>query len=781
MANPWDNDPIVQKSGLGQFGSGNIDLTNRPKVRNSDGSISTVRSMSANFDGQEVLLPTVSDDGRIMTDDEAIDQYRNTGRFLGKFGTVDEANAYADRLHQEQEQMYADSSNPWDQDPIVDEYDGGDRSLDVDIVGGKRVAPDGWEYGARRDLAFGARSLIQGAGGLLGAVGGDAFNNYVANPVARQLGLQESGSYRDEAKALADRIGLPQAQTAGDRVLGDVGEALTGTGLTLGAGAGLNALSSLGRAGGAPATNQLANLLTTQPGLQTVSAATGSGASSITRESGGSQGNQLLAGIAGGLGPGLATAGSAAALRGAVRGRSGEQMRNRLADFESIGASPSVGQAAGPGWVQGLEGLLSKGPTSGGVVGRFAERQAEDIGAGLQNKASSLSPSPGSENAGLAIERGMKEFKGDTNAVKRALYWAVDQQVPGSTPTPMANTQRVLQRLTTPNPSAAATTGDLIQPSIARLRNNLATDLQAGGGNLTYEALKQIRSDIGEQINRQSPLNPSSDLRELQQLYGGLSDDMLAAAQSQGPAAVKAAKRANNYTRNVADRMEMVQRVLDKNGGPEKVFQAAMAGTKDGATTLRSVMYSLPKEEQKAVSAAVIKRMGLATPGNQNAVGDTFSAATFMKNWNDLSPESQAVLFGRYGPGFKEDMNQIARVAENIKSGSKVYANPSGSADKGVAIGYWVSLLSALGSGNLKTAAGIAALGAGANVSATLLTRPWAVKWLAKQTAMPVGAAVPQAQLLQKIATEENDPEMVEVARLLEEEARNQQNNSTAN
>lgn len=677
-----------------------------------------------------------------------------------------------------QPQMQA-QGNPWDADPIVpDDGQGFDQApLNVEIVGGNR-APDGWQYGTARDLAYGARSVLQAAGGLIGAVGGDAFNNYVANPIARAVGMQEARPYREEAAALADRLGLPQAQTAGDRVLGDVGEALTGTGLTLGIGGGINALANLGRSGAAPATNRLAQLLTAQPVMQAASAAGGAGASSLARESGASQGNQLLAGLAGGLGPGLVTAGGAAGLRGAVRGRSGEQMRNRLADFDSIGAVPSVGQAAGPGWVQGLEGLLSKGPTSGGVVGRFAERQAENIGAGLQSKARSISASPGSENAGLAIESGMKAFKGDTNAVKRALYWAVDQLVPGSTRTPMANTQRVLQRLTTPNPSAVATTGDLIQPSIARLRTNLETDLKAGGGGLTYDALKQIRSDIGEQINRQSPLNPSSDLRELQQLYGALSDDMLAAAQSQGPAAVKAATRANNYTRNVANRMEMVQRVLDKNGGPEKVFQAAMSGTKDGATTLRAVMYSLPKEEQKAVSAAVIKRMGLATPGNQNAAGDTFSAATFMRNWNDLSPESQAVLFGRYGPGFKEDMNRIARVAENVKYGSKVYANPSGSADKGVAIGYWVSLLSALGSGNLKTAAGIAALGGGANLAATLLTRPWAVKWLAKQTVVPIGAAVPQAQLLQKLAAEENDPEMVEIARLLEEQARNQQNNT---
>lgn len=674
----------------------------------------------------------------------------------------------------------------------------GQAPLDVDVTGGRPERADfsgvsssvsstadgrqadGWMPGAGRDFAFGARSALQGAGSLLGAVGGDAFNNYVANPVARSLGMQQSRPYREEAAALADRIGLPKAQTGMDRVYGDVGEALAGTGLTMGAGVGINALANLGRNAAvrtpgyvAPVRNRLADLLTTQPGLQTVSSITGSGASSVARESGASERNQLLAGLAGGLAPGVATAGGAATLRGAVRGRSGQGMQNTLADFHALGATPSVGQAAGPGWVQGMEGLLSKGPTSGGVFGRFAEDQADRIGAGLKAKASNLSPNPGSENAGLAIERGMNAFKGDTNAVKRALYWAVDQQIPGSSPTPMANTQRILQRLTTPNPSAHATTSDLIQPSMIRLRNNLEADLQSNGGSLPYEALKRIRTDIGEQIGRSSPLNPSTDLQELNKVYSALSEDMLAAAQNNGPAAVRAAARANNYTRNVAERNDFVQRVLDKKGGPEKVYQAAMSGTKDGATTLRAVMYSLPEQEQKAVSAAVIKRMGMATPGNQNVEGDVFSSSTFMRNWNDLSEEAKAVLFGRYGKGFKESMDQVARVAHNIKEGAKVYANPSGSGDKVTAIAYWVGLLNALGSGHFRTAAGVAAGGVGANATARALTSPIAVRWLASQTNMPRGAAVPQAILLQKQAAAANDPELEEIAKALVERAKN--------
>lgn len=607
---------------------------------------------------------------------------------------------------------------------------------------------------------IGGRQVLQGAAGLYGALGGDALNYYVLDPVSRATGvpLGTGGrSYRQVASDFADELGMRAPQTGTERVLSDVGEALTGTGLTLGIGGALNAL----RPAAASVTNRVGRFLTAQPGLQAVSTATGSGAAGVTREQGGSQGQQLAAGLVGGLSPGVAGAATGATVRGVVRGRDGAQMQRTIEDFAALGATPSVGQASGNRLVQGAENLLAGGPTSAGVMNRFAERQADSIGQGLQRRADSLSRNASAERAGRAIERGVDTFAGNTNATKRALYWQADQFIPEQTPVQLQNTWREVVDLTTPTAGATATTSALIQPTILRLRENLAADLAAGGGSIPYSALKRIRSDIGEAISNSSPLNPTSDIRELRRLYAALSRDMEAAAQAQGPEAVRSARRANNYTRAVADRLEQVRRVVDKNGGPERVFNAVMSGTRDGGTTLRAVMQSLPKEGQQALTAAVIRRMGLATPGAQDAAGDAFSAATFLTNWNRVSPEAKRALFDRHGPAFSRDMDRIARVADNIKQGSRVFANPSGTANRAAAMTYGASLVGSMFTGGTGY---LAAGGLTANVMARLMTNPRVVRTLANATEMPAGAIPGVANALRQVGQEESDQDVVALA-----------------
>jgi hypothetical protein len=82
---------------------GNINLSQQPKVLNPEtGEISTVRSMSfQDRAGYEVLVPTVSPDGRFLTNEEAIKQYERTGKHLGIFATPEQATAFAQQLHQD--------------------------------------------------------------------------------------------------------------------------------------------------------------------------------------------------------------------------------------------------------------------------------------------------------------------------------------------------------------------------------------------------------------------------------------------------------------------------------------------------------------------------------------------------------------------------------------------------------------------------------------------------------------------------------------------------------
>lgn len=623
---------------------------------------------------------------------------------------------------------------------------------------------------------IGGRNVLQGAYGLYGALGGDALNQYVLNPIDRalgwgnQLGVGEK-TYRQAASGLADEMGMARPETSAQRVLADIGEGLTGTGLTLGVGGLLNMGRQAASSAAPTIRNRLGDFLTAQPGLQAVSTATGAGASGTTREAGGGTGAQIVAGLAGGLGPGLAQTAVSATTRRLVRGSSGAPMQQTIRDFESLGASPSVGQASGNRMVQGAENLLAGAPTSGGVMGRFAERQADDIGQGLQERANQFFPNASGERAGRAVERGAETFASNVRTMRKALYWQADRLIPDTTQVPMANTWRALADLTTPTQGATATTGALINPRILQLRENLTQDLASGGGQIPYAALKEVRSRIGEELSDYA-LSPDRPTAQYKRLYGALSQDMEAAAQAQGPDAVAAAKRANNYTRASAERLEQIQRVVDKNGGPEQVFSAVMQGTRDGGTTLRAVMQSLPPDGQRAVTGAVIKRMGLANPGAQDAAGEAFSAQTFLTNWNRVSPEAKRALFDRYGPGFSKDMDRVASVAQNIRDGSRTFSNPSGTANRAAALTYGLGLVASLLDPSMTSTGALVSGGLAANASARALTNPRVVKWLATSTALPVGSAVAQIQALRRIGEEEGDEEIIAFADQLQKKER---------
>lgn len=213
LASNVPGQPPTQTGRVNEHIPGNLDPSKPMSyVKNTDGSVSTVRSMSIGTDNGETLIPTVSPEGNILSNDQAVDRYRKTGDNFGSWKSVSDANKYAATLHENQANLL--------NDPIVKRLSPGmslsaDKSTYTmgtpgqDGYGRMTVSPGaGQRSAAANQLAAGVQRPNNGY-----EVSGDPnavarFNRPVANP----------GNPAPDALNGGSRAAMLEQQTAQQRL-----------------------------------------------------------------------------------------------------------------------------------------------------------------------------------------------------------------------------------------------------------------------------------------------------------------------------------------------------------------------------------------------------------------------------------------------------------------------------------------------------------------------------------------------------------------------------------
>lgn len=664
----------------------------------------------------------------------------------------------------------APTANSWDKDEIVRPAPGSPAPTTTAApapASGSQQRTLG--ESAARGLGIGVRGVVQGLTDLPATL----TDNLVAKPINAGLNavMGEGNGPRlkmlgESTNDLLTKAGLPVAETASERVVQDInrggasalGSIATGAGLTKLAGGAAEAAQVAGRIVPPPpstVTEAVGRSLAAAPLTQVASGAAGQGAAAVTRENGGGEGAQLAANVAGSLAPSVIPFAAQSAVRGALRG--GEDGRQRVAEniktFEAAsGTVPTMGQATQSRTLQAAETGLSNVIGGSGIMARRGEAQAKALEDSVQKLSQQLAPNATGWGAGEAITKGVNAFKDSVKTTQKELYGKLDNFIPANTPVSVNRTQEALKALNegidgAPNLSQFFRNAKIGNIERAMLKDvegatlaNIAPGMSSTGvaptaGQLPYQAIQKLRTLVGQEISENS-LTSDVPRSKWRALYAALSDDLGTAAEQAGPQAQQAWSRANQYTKASIQRLDQLESIVNREA-PERVFKAATSGLSDGGTQINRLMKSMPEENRREVAAAVLQRLGRAKNSAQNEMGDAFSSETFLTNLAAMSLPARRALFSNSGfPGLEEKVMMMGKMAANRREGAQVFSNPSGTARQAGLVGYFATLGTALGTGNIPLLAKLTAVPAGAAVAAKFMTNPDRVRKLGEQVVM---------------------------------------------
>lgn len=571
--------------------------------------------------------------------------------------------------------------------------------------GGGGIFPTGEQF--QQGIAQGVGDIVQGVGDTVGMIT-DPFGRVLADA------LGYDGSQMQSLGAVArEGAGLPQNQ---NETAGAINR-FAASGLVGGLAA--RAAAPLAQAGGV-AQNALATIGRT-PVRDAVAGAGAGAGSQIGQEVGGTPGA-----IAGGLIGGLGGYGVANAL---ARSAAPRQANDYAQAASRQGVDMLPADAGGPVARAVTTGTRAS-PLSVGPVVAAAERQQQQFGQAVQRTAATQGEVVSTQQAGETVRQGAERYTKETAQRGSRLYDRAAQMARGvKAIRPTRTVEAIdtqLARLAN-NPAAEKGTID----ALTDFRNRIAD-------GVSIQGLRDARTTLSQGVY-DGKLRSGGDQALWKGILGNVADDIDAGLRSVGRGdAAQAFRNADKFWRERVEFIDQaLQPIIGREGakGGEEVLQAleSMArGQRGGNARLSRVMSALTPEEAGTVRATLVDRLGRATPGAQDAQGETFSAATFLTNWNKMTPQAKASVFP--DKAARDNMNDLALIAERSKRGQAM-ANTS---NTGIAMGANV----AVGLSGAVTNLPLTVIGGGATyLTGKLMSSPGFARVLARTAKMPPEAA----------------------------------------
>jgi hypothetical protein len=285
--------------------------------------------------------------------------------------------------------------------------------------------------------------------------------------------------------------------------------------------------------------------------------------------------------------------------------------------------------------------------------------------------------------AGETVRDGIRAWiKGDSEAINRGAYAAVDAVIKPDVTVPLSKTAAAVKEMKRRDIASASADGQKVI--------SLVVEAVERPGGLTYDGVKELRTRIGGRLSGDITEHGVSQ-NALKRLYASLSDDLRFSVQRAGVGkggkakALAAFDRANTTAKQVFAKQEQLKKIIGNDGtatGEAVVERLLTMGNSRKGGDIRRIVHArnvLGKDAWDGVASSILMRMGETKDG--------MSIAKFRTAYEEtMSEAARTAFFGKKGTPHRDALDKIARVGQRAEWLQRA-GNPSGTGKYAVTTG----------------------------------------------------------------------------------------------